>query len=354
MSGDVRPATAWTLPLRSDPLPWLLDESTPAVRHLALRRLLDLPASDAAVGAAQAAAMTSDPICATLAAQDPAGFWVKPGPGYAPKYRGTVWSLIFLDQLGADPNDPRIRAACEYVLSHSRAVSGGFSASGQLRETAPPPSGVIHCLNGNLLRALIGFGWCDDPRVQAAIAWEMGAILGTREIAFFKSGTTGPGFRCAANEGLPCAWGAAKALLALVRIPAERRSADVQAAIDRAVDFLLSVDPATAAYPAGWGNEKPSGSWFRLGFPSGYVGDVLQVVEAVCAAGHGGDPRLANAIEWMLSKQDAQGRWRNEYAYNGKTWIDFESQGAPSKWVTLRACGVLKAIHDSRHGSSPG
>jgi hypothetical protein len=41
------------------------------------------------------------------------------------------------------------------------------------------------------------------------------------------------------------------------------------------------------------------------------------------------------------------GRWRNEYAYNGKTWIDFEKQGQPSRWVTLRACRVFKAMHEA-------
>lgn len=337
----------WTQRLNADPLPWLLEASTPAVRHVALRRLLGLGADDPQVAAARAAAMDADPIRATLEAQDPAGYWLKRGPGYGPKYRGTVWSVIFLDQLGADPNDPRLRAACEYVLSHSQAATGGFSASGQLRETPPQASGVIHCLNGNLLRALIGFGWLEDARVQAAIAWQSASILGTGEVKFFKSGTCGPGFRCAANEGLPCAWGAVKALLALARIPLDRRSGDVQAAIDHGVDFLLSVDPATAAYPAGYGNTKPSGSWFKLGFPSGYVGDVLQVVEAVCEAGKGDDLRLSHAIDWVLSKQDAHGRWRNEYAYTGKTWIDFEPQGAPSKWVTLRVCGVLKAVRGS-------
>ena len=34
----------------------------------------------------------------------------------------------------------------------------------------------------------------------------------------------------------------------------------------------------------------------------------------------------------------------NEYAYNGKTWVDLERQGQPSKWVTLRACRVLRAV----------
>ena len=29
------------------------------------------------------------------------GYWVEEGLGYFPKYHGTVWSLIFLAQLGA-------------------------------------------------------------------------------------------------------------------------------------------------------------------------------------------------------------------------------------------------------------
>ena len=36
----------WRDRLNGDPLPWLLDEASPAVRHLALRDLLDRPADD--------------------------------------------------------------------------------------------------------------------------------------------------------------------------------------------------------------------------------------------------------------------------------------------------------------------
>jgi hypothetical protein len=34
---------SWQTQLRGDSLPWLLDTSTPGVRYLALRDLLDLP-----------------------------------------------------------------------------------------------------------------------------------------------------------------------------------------------------------------------------------------------------------------------------------------------------------------------
>ena len=45
----------------------------------------------------------------------------------------------------------------------------------------------------------------------------------------------------------------------------------------------------------------------------------------------------------VTEQAGCDGPLEDEYAYNGKTWVDFERQGAPSKWVTLRACLVLKA-----------
>jgi hypothetical protein len=333
----------WRTALRSDPVAWLLERDDPAVRQLALRQLLDRPVDDPEVADSARAAMATGPIAAILAAQHPAGHWEKPGPGYATKYRGTVWQLIFLDQLGADGADPRVQRACEYVLAHTQAESGGFGASGVAGAAVPPPSRVIHCLNGNLLRALIGFGWLDDERVGRAVAWQATAITGEGMKRWYASGTCGPGLACAANERLPCAWGAIKALGGLGRIPPERRSESVSRAIEAGVAFLLSRDPAVADYPAGWDNTRPSGSWFKLGFPSGYVADVLQNLEVLAELGRARDARLRHATDWLLARQDGLGRWTNEYAYNGKTWVDFERQGRPSKWVTLRACRYLRA-----------
>jgi hypothetical protein len=190
---------------------------------------------------------------------------------------------------------------------------------------------------------LIGFGWLEDPRLTRAVEWQARAVTGDGVMRWYASGTCGPGFACAANDKLRCAWGAVKALHGLARIPVGGRSAEVTDAIEAGVDFLLSRDPARADYPAGWGNARPSGSWFKLGFPSGYVADVLQNLEVLAELGYAQDPRLANAIDSLLAKQDPSGRWKNENADNGKTWVDFERQGQPSKWVTLRACRFLRA-----------
>jgi hypothetical protein len=327
-------------------LDWLLETDTdnPGVRYFALADLLDRPADDSELLDARRAVMASGPVPAILANQEAEGYWVEAGAGYYPKYRGTVWQITFLAQFGADGSDSRIQNACDYLLDKSPSPNGGLSMDGK-------PTGLIHCLQGNLLAALIDLGWLGDARVEAGLDWLARSITGEgiapaedrqAAVRYYRSGNSGPGFPCSANDHKPCAWGAVKAMLALSKVPETKRTAEIQAAIDTGVAFLFSVDPATAAYPMGY-SEKPNQSWFRFGYPIGYVTDVLQNMEVLAALGYGRDPRLANAIDLLLSKQDAQGRWKLEYTYNGKTWVDVEQKGKPSKWVTLRAARVLKA-----------
>lgn len=341
-------ATGWKKVLKADPLPWLLerDADQPGVRLFVLRDLLSLDSEDDEVREAQAAVMSTGPVPAILEAQVPEGYWVKPGHGYHPKYQGTVWQVIFLAQLGADGADSRVRAACAYLLDHSVAAHNGFSAT-------KTPSGFIHCVAGNLGAALIDLGWLDDQRVKRALEWQARTVIGegvaeaeTPKTAekYYKSGTSGPFFACAANAGLPCAWGGVKAMVAFGKLPASYRTPNIQAAIDAGAEFLLSHDPAIADYPFGYGN-RPNSSWFKFGYPIGYITDVLQNLESLAALGYAQNPRLAHALELVAGKQNDQGRWNMEYTYNGKTWADIEKKGQPSKWVTLRALRVLKAAY---------
>ncbi len=98
-----------------------------------------------------------------------------------------------------------------------------------------------------------------------------------------------------------------------------------------------------ADYPFPARDSRPSRSWFKPGFPTGYASDVLQNLEVLSDLGHARDPRLAAALAWLVGQQDHAGRWLNRHAYNGRTTVDFERRGEPSRWVTLRACAVLRA-----------
>ncbi len=323
---------------------WLLEPESPGARYLAMRDLLDLPASDPNLIAVCALAHENGPIGEVLAKMLPDGSWEKAGPGYNPKYRSTVWSLTLLAQLGASIEvDPRIGLAINHILDHALCSNGQFSYNGA-------PSGTIDCLHGNLCAALLDLG-CRDPRLEQAFDWMARTVTGdgiapnTEKDARLRyyAYKCGPGFKCGVNDKLPCAWGAAKVMLAFGKLPKEMHTARIDAAIQTGIEFLFSVDPADAAYPSP-GDQKPSSNWWKFGFPVFYITDILQTVEALALLGCGQDPRLQHALELVRSRGEPDGRWNLEYDYRGKTWGDYGQKKTPNKWVTIRALKPLKMV----------
>jgi hypothetical protein len=323
-------------------LDWLLEPADPGVRYLALRDLVKADTQELSV--AKKAAHEQGPIATVLANMDKAGFWVQPGAGYYPKYTSSVWSLCLLAQLGASVDmDERIGTACVYMLDHGLTKHGHFTVNGL-------PSGTADCLQGNLCYALLDLG-CKDPRLDKAFEWMARSVTGegiapmtekNAEVRYY-AGKCGPVFACGSNDKKPCAWGGISVMQAFNKLPAVTRTPLIDRAINTGVDFLFSVDPAKADYPSGYA-PKPSGNWWKFGFPVFYVQDILHNVEALVRLGYGKDPRLANALQLIHYKQDAHGRWLMEYDYTGKTWVDFGPKKQPNKWVTLRVLRVLNMV----------
>jgi hypothetical protein len=323
-------------------LSWLLDPADPGARYLALRDLCDLPFDDPELVSARQAAYTRGPIAEIITAMHPDGYWVEPGPGYNPKYTATVWAIILLAQLGASAkHDPRIARGCAYLLDHTLASGGQFTTTGA-------PSGTVDCLQGNLCWALLELEYEDD-RLTRAVEWMARTVTGEGIAPIqdrdaqtrYYAGKCGPLFVCGANNKLSCAWGAAKVMLAFSSLPGDRRTPLIERAIQAGIGFLLDNHPAQAGYPNGWA-EKPSGNWWKFGFPVFYITDLLQIVEAVARLGCGSDPRLADALQLVRQKQDAQGRLALEYDYTGKTYGSYGEKRQPNKWVTIRA---LRTLH---------
>ncbi len=321
---------------------WLLEPADVGVRYLAMRGLLQTNAKE--MDAAIIQAHRDGPIAVILDKMCKEGYWEKPGAGYYPKYTGTVWSIILLAQLGASNEiDKRITTACSYILGHSLTQDGQFTINGL-------PSMTVDCLQGNLCQSLLDLG-CTDARLYKAFEWMARSVTGegiapitdkTARLRYY-AGKCGSNFACGANNKLPCAWGATKVMLAFSKLPKQKRTKLIDSAIDMGIKFLFSNDPVNADYPCGYSN-KPSGNWWKFGFPVYYVTDILQIAEALVGLGYGNDLRLANTLKFIRSKADSRGRWPLEYDYTGKTWGDFGRKKQPNKWVTLRALRVLKAV----------
>ncbi len=333
---------SWHAQLKGDSLSWLFEKADPGVRYLALRDLRELSDDDRELRAARKAAHRHGPIAAVLAHMDQSGFWFKPGPGYSPKYQGTVWSIILLAQLGASvEEDPRVARACEYLLDNNLNEGGQFS-------TSDAPSGTVDCLQGNLCWALSELGY-DDPRLAKAFEWMARTVTGEGIAPIserdaeqrYYAYKCGPNFACGVNNQRPCAWGAVKVMLAFSTVPVKQRTPLLKRAIKQGTDLLFNVDPATASYPTG-NDARPDRRWWKFGFPVFYVTDLLQNVEALAALGYGRDKRLMNALALVRDKQDEHGRWPLENDYT--TWVNFGPKQQPNKWVTLRALRALKSL----------
>lgn len=333
--------TGWKSLLRADPIPWLLEENNPTVRYLALKELCEGSEFRSELPAWRKHIMRVGTIPKILSRQSPGGHWEKAEDFYVrTKYKGTVWSFLILAELLADPEDPRIGRACEFILDWSQdRESGGFSYRGDSKGGGYH-SGVIPCLTGNLTWGLIRFGYLEDNRVSRAIDW-----IATYQ-RFDDGGPPAP-------RGWPydrfeqcwgkhtCLPGVAKGLKALAEIPARKRTKNIRCFIQNAAEFLLkhrlykkSHEPKLIAKP----------KWTRLGFPWMWDTDALELLLILTGIGYR-DNRMQDALDLILSKQDDRGKWTLEATYNGRFQVDIEKKGKPSKWVTLNALRVLKRYY---------
>lgn len=322
---------------------WLTELENPSVRYLTLKKVLKLDDKDPELIKARKEAIKNGVIAEILANMHPDGYWVKPGAGYSPKYKSTVWSLIALSQLGASvEDDERINKACQYYLDHAFCEGGYISCNGS-------PSVTIDCLQGNMCAALTLLG-VKDTRLHEAYEWMARSVTGEgvgpagsknsdRHYFAYKCG---PCFACGVNAKLPCAWGAVKVMLAFSVLPKSKRTKLIDQAIKVGVDFLLAQDIESATYPTREGT-PPNKSWWKLGFPVFYVTDILQIVEVLVNLGYKKDPNVQKAIKRILSMQDKEGRWLLEYNLTGKTQVDFGEMHKPNKFVTYRVYKNLAA-----------
>ena len=318
-----------------DPIPWLL-EGGAAERYAALTRLLDAAPDAPEVQEARRAIMTEGPVPRILAAQQADGHWESPDRFYTAKYRGTVWQLLILAELGADGADPRVRAACGAVLRAAQDPdSGGFSYKPGKKAGGGLHSCVIPCLTGNLVFSLVRFGMLDDPRVQRAVDW-----ITTYQRFDDAEGDAPTGWP---YDRLEMCWGrhtcSMGAIKALGEIPPERRTPAMHATISAGAEFFLRHHVHRRSHDL-TRDAKPG--WRRFGFPLMYQTDALEILLVLTRLGYR-DERMREALDLVASRADAQGRWRLQQTFNDRFVVPIETKGEPSRWVTLRALEVLRA-----------
>ncbi|MCC6801502.1 MAG: hypothetical protein IT319_01360 [Anaerolineae bacterium] len=313
-----------------DLIRWLLDSPTPSIRYLTLRHLLDRRETDSDVQDARAEMRITGPIPTIFERQTPTGNWQGDPGYYGPKYIGTHWSMILLAELAADPDDPRLHRAVDFMLTiteHNYMLESRFGAS-----VSSPDRYGLTCFWGNLLRYIAHCNRTDDSRVERIVSYLVRNLL-VGECA------------CHINANLPCAWGAARALYGLAALP--HPSATVTAAIQRAVDFLLAPEShlPRAEYPT---PGKVHKLWSKLNFPLFYQVDLLFLLRVLGELDALGHPGAQPALTWLAQQRQANGHWRGSSPYGARTWrIPGDTQDT-SRWVSLHAAIVMRQAEAQR------
>jgi hypothetical protein len=328
----------WKAALKADPTDWLLEAENPSVRYLTLRDILDRPDDDRAVRSAKRQIMKTGAVPDILNRQREVPYRQGHPRFYTDKYRGLVWSLIVLAELGAEA-DAQIREQCEYLFDNSQELrDGGFSMNAAARTGGGRITEVVPCLTGNMVWALIRLGYLDDPRLSRGIEWL------TRFMRFndgVKEDPQDPPYDrlepCWGRH--TCHMGVVKALKGLGAVPPERRTNDTADTLRRAVEFMLVHHIFRRSHDLRR-TSKPG--WLKFGFPLMYQSDVLEILDILTGLGVR-DSRMDEAVDLIVAKQDATGRWSLENTYNSdRLLIPMGQKGEPNKWITLRAMRVLK------------
>ena len=83
--------------------------------------------------------------------------------------------------------------------------------------------------------------------------------------------------------------------------------------------------------------------WTQCSFPTRWHYDILWGLDYMRRAGFAPDERIAEAVDLVAKKRDANGRWPLENPHPGRVHFEMEGgAGEPSRWNTLRALRVLR------------
>jgi len=302
---------------------WLLD-SDPSIRWQVMRDLTDAPAHEVAAERTRVAAEGWGARLLSLQGND--GRWG--GAAWNRGWNSTMHVLMLLRDLGLDPASDQARRAVRLVRDQvtwqgcgPQECDGNTFFEGE----------VEPCINGQV--GAVGAYFGQD--IQGIIDRLLGEQL------------SDGGWNCEAPNGSTRSSFNTTICVLEALLEHERAGGgtpDVTEARLRGQEYLLErrLFRRRSTGEAIERDRKGGAVWTRFAFPTWWHYDVLRGLEYLRRAGVTPDERVAEAIDLVVSKGNADGRWPLETRYPGVMPVEIDDgQGWPSRWNTLRALRVL-------------
>jgi hypothetical protein len=307
---------------------WLLD-SDPAIRWQVMRDLLNAPEAE---WQKERAKIEAEGWGAKLfSVQDEDGQWA--GGAFVPadfteqKWReegqawtSTCWTLAQLRQFGLPPECACARRTIRLIGDNSRWDHAGQRYwDGEVEE----------CINGRTVADGAYFGVDVSPIVER--------LLGERQ----EDG----GWNCERANGSEVSSFHTTINVLEGLLEYERHGGatpQTQDARRSGEDYLLRRNLFRRLSTG----EVADEAFLKLSYPNRWRYDVLRALDyfrdASAFDGTSPDPRLAEAIGYVRSRQLPDGRWVQDWSPRGRVWFEIgDGDGQPSRWITLQALRVL-------------
>jgi len=311
-----------------DTIDWLLD-SDPAISWQAMRDLTD--ATPAAIAAVRARVAHEGLGAEILARQERDGSWCKAD---APVWLPTLFTLLLLRATGVDRTDPAVESAVARLEANLRWSNqpNWNLRSAELGGNPFFDGEVEPCINGGVLALGAYFGRSTESLAHRLVGEQL----------------DDGGWNCEAPKSVRSSFHTTICVLeGLLEYERAVGSApEIAAARRRGEEYLLK----RALFRRLSTGEVANPGFLELAFPPRYHYDVLRALDYLRAANVQPDTRIDDAVRVIESKQQADGRWVLDRAYDEALAVPVgESTGEPSRWNTLRALRVLRWYEQRRH-----
>jgi hypothetical protein len=297
---------------------WLLD-SDPAIRWQVMRDLLDAPAD--AVAAERSRVAVEGWGAKLLALQPHDGYWGGDEYGMQGERTSVTWTLHLLRWFGIDPDAAPVRTAIARVRD---------GVTWRQWDDLPYFHGEVEpCINGGVLALGAYFG-----ELGAGSDRIMGRLLDEQ--------LDDGGWNCEAPESKRSSFDTTicvlEGMLGYERAVGETDASIIEAR-RRGEEYLLERN----LFRRRSTGELVRDRYANLIFPPYWLYDVLRSLDYFRVAHDRPDPRVADAIDLLLDKRGADGRWRAGKPWHGEVHFAVDAPpGEPSRWNTLRALRVLR------------
>jgi hypothetical protein len=311
-----------------DTINWLLD-SDPAISWQTMRDLTDtLPAAIAK----ERARIPREGIGAKiLARQERDGSWRRADK---PVWLSSLFTMLLLRATGINGTEPVVESAVARIETNLRwnDQDGFWELRPAERGGNPFFEGEVEpCINGGVLALSAYFGRPTEKLVRRLISEQL------------EDG----GWNCEAPKSTRSSFHTTICVLEgmLEHERAAGSTPELAAARRRGEEYLLE----RSLFRRRSTGEIANREFLELAYPPRYHYDILRALDYLRNADVQPDTSISEAVSFIESKRQADGRWLLDRAYDEALALPFdESAGEPSRWNTLRALRVLRWYEQRR------